>query len=104
MNALKPYAYLYKKISEPAILTSCFVVKVPTGKSLTGPTINSAGGVITVSYTVVTDSSQARDRQEEYENDLNWNGVACDVKVMVGTGYGSGGGGCIIDSNGAETK
>lgn len=104
MNALKPYAYLYKKISEPAKLTSCFVVNVPAGKSLTGPTINSASGVITVSYTVVTDSSQARGRQEEYENDLNWNGVACDVKVLVGDGHGSGGGAISNNSATAEQE
>jgi len=102
MNDLKPYSYLYKNTAEPAKLRLCFVVKVPAGKSLTGPTINTASSVITVTYAVVSDANQPRDRQEEYENELNWNGNACNVKVVVGDGSGSGGGTIAIASQDAE--
>ena len=102
MNPLKPYSYLYKRTSEPSKLISCFVILVPSGKSLTGPAITTSNGVITVKYSVITDTSQTRDRQEEYEKTIDWNGVACDVKVVVGDGSGSGGGSSMVSSNGAE--
>ena len=102
MNPLKPYSYLFKRTSEPSKLISCCVVLVPSGKSLTGPAITTSNGLITIKYSVITDTSQTRDRQEEHENTIDWNGVACDVKVVVGDGSGSGGGSSTISSSGAE--
>lgn len=104
MNNYKPYAYLYKNLnSNPATLTSCFVVQVPENKSLSGPIINDSNGLITVTYNIQTDEHQPRARQEEYTNPLSWNGNATDVKIIIGDGNGANGGSSVISSNNAET-
>jgi hypothetical protein len=102
MNYYKPYSYLYKIDDEEQKLLSCFVVFMPAGKSLRDPDISSEAETTTIEYAVFDDSGQARDRQEEYENELEWNGDPHTVKIIIGSGSGGKGGTIDITSQGTE--
>jgi hypothetical protein len=102
MNYYKPYAYLYKLENEEVKLLSCFVVLMPEGKSLRGPAIFLDEDVTTIEYAVFDDEGQDRDRQEEYENELEWNGEPHTVKIVIGSGAGSDGGTSNSLSSGTE--
>jgi len=106
MNNYKPYSYLYKdESSNPKKLKSCFVVYVPAYKKV----VITAGGPITsngktiIKYNIEDDASVTRDRQEEFENEFNWDGLSHEVEVKVGDGSGSTGGETVLGSNDAET-
>ncbi len=103
MNNYKPYSYLYKRTSEPAKLKSCFVVIVPVGKKITlrsgDPYTN--GSETKIRYDISSDPSQARSRQEEYENEFNWDGNTHNVIVQVING-GSIMGASTINSNNSD--
>ncbi|MCF8369407.1 MAG: hypothetical protein K9G76_10225 [Bacteroidales bacterium] len=90
MNDYQPYSCLFKKEAEPAELKSCFIVWVPLGRKLTGPRQNTVDETTTISYTVVSDSSQIIARQEEYENIIAWDGEVHFVNII------------LKDSNGIE--
>ena len=91
MNFYKPHSYLYKdERSSPKKLTSCFVVKVPTGKSLNGPDITENNDEFTIYYAIENDQNQSHDRQEEYENELTWSGDPVFVKIVIGDGSNGG--------------
>ena len=104
MNNYKPYSYLYKTISRPKKLKSCFVVWVPAQKKLTlRPGDPSTAGAITnIRYSVENDASQAIARQEEYEHEFNWDGDTHDVAVIIGSGEGGEGGSLVVNSEDAE--
>ncbi len=103
MNNYKPYSYLYKKTSEPARLTSCFVVMVPAGKKITlragDPSTN--GSETKIRYDVSADSTQRRDRQEEHDHEFAWDGNLHDVIVEV-IDDGSIKGGIAVNSKRAD--
>lgn len=92
MNSYKPYSYLIKKLEEPASLTSCFVVWVPAGKKLDEPRTTTTGNLSTFTYAILSDANQPVGRQEEYENELNWDGKLHYIKIVIGSGSGSNGG------------
>ena len=104
MNDYKPYSYLYKKTSEPAKLTSCFVVMVPAGKKITlrSGDPSTSGNETHIRYEVSNDSSQLRDRQEEYEHEFAWDGNPHDVVVEIISG-GSNGGSSTINADNADS-
>ncbi|MFU8842830.1 MAG: hypothetical protein ACNA7V_03370 [Bacteroidales bacterium] len=102
MNYYKPYSYLYKIVNGDLKLLSCFVVSMPAGKSLRGPDITSEAELTTIEYEVFDDEGQDRDRQEEYENELEWNGEPHAVKIVIGSGSGIDGGAIEITSQGTE--
>jgi hypothetical protein len=102
MNYYKPYAYLYKLENEEVKLLSCFVILMPAGKALRGPDIFSDDDLTTIEYLVFNDEGQDRDRQEEYENLLEWDGEPHTVRIIVGSGAGSFGGSVTNINNGIE--
>lgn len=104
MNNYKPYSYLYKKTSEPAQLRSCFVAKIPIYMNLSGPTISTNNHVTTITYSVISDQSKTREWQFEDENVLSWDGLDHTVEVKIGSGSGSTGGNCEINSVRAEIE
>lgn len=102
MNYYKPYAYLYKLENEEVKLLSCFVVLMPAGKSLRSPDISSDEDVTTIEYAVFDDEGQNRDRMEEYENELEWNGEPHTVRIVIGSGSGNNGGANELNTDGSE--
>jgi hypothetical protein len=102
MNFYKPYAYLYKLENDEVKLLSSFVVLIPAGKSLRSPGISSTEELTTIEYAVFDDEGQDRDRMEEYENELEWNGEPHAVKIVIGSGSGIDGGAIEITSQGME--
>jgi hypothetical protein len=104
MNIYKPYSYLYKKVSEPAHLRSCFVSRIPAYNNLSGPTITTIGNMTTISYSIVSDANKPREWQFEDENTLNWNGMEHIVGVKIGSGSGSTGGLSVHTASKAEEE
>ena len=102
MNYYKPYSYLYKSVSDPEKLKSCFVAWLPAGKNIGSPTIVNHGSVTTISYSIVADPAKERDWRAEAENELDWNGSSHDVTVVIGSGSGGTGGKSTLNSDGAE--
>ena len=104
MNNYKPYSYLYKTVSRPKKLKSCFVVWVPVGKKLTlrpgDP--STVGATTNIRYSVENDANQTIARQEEYEHEFNWDGDPHDVAVIIGAGEGGEGGSTTLASENAE--
>jgi len=100
MNELKPYSYLYRKTSSPKILKSCFVVRVPAGKKITGPNISVDGSETTIQYNIEHDTTQQVPRQEEYNNEMSWDGRERKVRVHIGEGDGTNT--TLLDSADAE--
>jgi hypothetical protein len=104
MDNYKPYAYLYKHVSEPAWLKSCFVVMIPAGEKLVlrSGDPSTVGDQVFIRYSIAEDSSQTQRRQEYFENQFSWNGNDCEVEVLVGDGSSTGGGRTTIKSQDAE--
>lgn len=99
MNYYKPYSYLYQIDSDPRKLKPCYVVYVPAGKSLSGPSFSTNGNSTTISYSVVNDANQPRDRQVEYEDEISWDGNLHYITIVIGTGSGNQGGTSQINSD-----
>lgn len=102
MNYYKPYSYLYKVVTEPSQLKSCFVIWLPALKNLSGPNISSQGNKTTISYAIVTDNKKTIPWQFEDNNDLSWNGNTWEVEIIIGSGSGANGGGVVNTSTSAE--
>ena len=104
MNNYKPYAYLYKRESEPATLKSRFITQIPAEKTLTLQTgdPSTVGSKTLIRYIIVDDPGSTQDRQQEFVNEFSWDGKSHDMEVIIGSGSGDDGGKTVLGSDDGE--
>ena len=104
MNNYKPYAYLYKRVTEPSKLLVRFITQIPAGMKLTlregDPFIGDH--ITLLRYSIEEDQTIHDDRKEEFEQEFNWDGKLMAVQITIGSGMGNTGGSSVISSDMAE--
>ena len=103
MNNYKPYAYLYKRETEPATLRSRFITQIPDNKKITlrAGDPSTAGSKTLIRYDIGDDIG-TKERMEQFQNQFSWDGKSHNVEVIVGSGGGDDGGTTATSSDDAE--